>query len=256
MTIKFPHKDEVPLSSPPLIEVVCQVRFPPILQIAKRIPDEFQEGVRHRFPQFEVEQGVGIVAPGLLEGGEPLARATPKIYRFKSEDEKASLSLAMDFYALSHQQYRHWSDFAADLQLAQEIMMHVYQPNYATRIGLRYINRLTLKNTGCESKEELVDLLQPDLTALLRSDIGQNAADMVSRFSFKEEPAQLNMRLAYQESEEIAFVLDFDYFEKGKLPLIDLIERCNQYHKIIYNSFRWSLLDESLQRFAPIVEEA
>lgn len=55
MAINFPHKDEIPLSSPPLIEVVCQVRFPPILQIAKEVPSEFQEGVRHRFPQLELE---------------------------------------------------------------------------------------------------------------------------------------------------------------------------------------------------------
>ena len=256
MAINFPHKDEIPLSSPPLTEVVCQVRFPPILQIAQDLPGAFQEGIRRRFPQLEVEQGVEIVAPRLLEGGEPLARTKPRVFRFKSEDEQANVSLAVDFYALSYNQYRHWSDFAADLQLVQETMMDVYKPSYATRIGLRYINRFTLDNTGCTSKAEFLALFRPELTALLRNDVGQQAADMACRLSFQEEPAQLNVRIAFQESDEMAFVLDFDYFEKGKLPLAGLIERCNRYHEIIYDSFRWSLLDENLERFSPVNEEA
>lgn len=194
--------------------------------------------------------------PALVKGGESLARTKPKIYRFKSEDEKTSISLAVDFYALSCDLYQHWSDFAADLKLAHETVMKVYKPNYATRIGLRYINSLTPDNMGCESKTDLFGLLRPELTAILRSEVGQNAADMVCRLSFQEEPAQLNMRLAYNESEEIAFVLDFDYFEKGKLPLDGLVDRCYQYHKVIYDSFRWCLLDKSLQRFNPIIEEA
>jgi hypothetical protein len=32
--LNFPSYEEVPLASPPLKEVVCQVRFPPILRIA------------------------------------------------------------------------------------------------------------------------------------------------------------------------------------------------------------------------------
>ncbi len=254
MTINFPHENEIPLASPPLTEVVCQVRFPPILQIAKDTPSEFQEKVRHRFPQLEWQQGVEVVLPALVEGEEPFARAKPKIYRFKTEDEQANISLAVDFYALSCNLYRHWSDFATDLHLAHETMMQVYKPSYATRIGLRYINRLTLANTGCESKSDLFALLKPELTAILKSEVGQNASDMACRLSFQEEPAQLNIQLAYNESDEIAFILDFDYFEKGKLPLEGLVERCNHYHQIIYDSFRWCLKDTSLQRFDPVIE--
>lgn len=255
MSINFPTTDEIPLASPPLIEVVCQVRIPPILQIAKDVPSDFQEKVRHRFPQFEWEQGMELVLPGVSEGEGLTARPTAKVYRFKTEDDTTNITLATDFYALSCNQYRHWVDFATDLQLVHEAMMQVYKPGYATRIGLRYINRLTLDNTGCASKSELLDLLKSDLTAILRSDVGSNATDMACRLSFQEEPAQLNMSLAYTGSKETAFILDFDYFERGKLPLVGLIERCNRYHQVIYDAFRWCLKNSSLQRFSPIIEE-
>jgi uncharacterized protein (TIGR04255 family) len=73
---------------------------------------------------------------------------------------------------------------------------------------------------------------------------------------FSDDSAQLNCRIIYEEVDGLPnFVLDFDYFEKGKLPLEGLIERCDNYHKIIYNAFRWSLCDESLDRFQPIKKE-
>jgi uncharacterized protein (TIGR04255 family) len=255
MTIYFPHKEEVQLAFPPLTEVVCQVRIPPILQIAKEIPSEFQEAVIDRFPQLDFEQGVQVVLPGLVEGEEPLTRAKPKIYRFKNEDENAVISLAADFYSLSHYQYQHWSDFAADLQLAHETMLEIYKPKYATRIGLRYINRLTSDNTDFNSKEELFDLLRPELTAILRNEVGANVGTMSSTLSFYDVPAQLNLRFAFDDLNQISFVLDFDYFERGKLPLEELIDRCNNYHEVIYDSFRWCLVDETLESFRLPSEE-
>lgn len=39
----------------PLLEVICQLRFPPILSINENTPAEFQEAVRDMFPQFSVQ---------------------------------------------------------------------------------------------------------------------------------------------------------------------------------------------------------
>ena len=39
--------------SNPLIEVICQLRFPTILSISAREPADFQEGIRQHFPQYK-----------------------------------------------------------------------------------------------------------------------------------------------------------------------------------------------------------
>lgn len=257
MAINFPHQPEVPLTHPPLEEVVCQVRMPPILRISREEPIDFQEQIRRRFPQLQWEDGVQVQFPIPGDPNAPSAEFKPRLFRFISADEQTAVSLTTNFFALSSRHYTHWADFAADLQLASDAVQQVYQPAYAPRIGLRYINRLTLANTHTPDKESLFNLLRPELTALLRGPVWQDADDMACQLTFSEQTARLDFRIAYEAVENSpTFLLDFDYFEKGKLPLAGLIERCDRYHAMIYNAFRWSLLDETLERFqsAPALE--
>ena len=58
MILNFPEKQEIKLKTAPLDEVICQVKFSPILSIAKELPTDFQEAIRNRFPGFEIQQGV------------------------------------------------------------------------------------------------------------------------------------------------------------------------------------------------------
>lgn len=63
MALNFPHTPDVRLANSPLVEVVCQVRFPPILRINKEEPSDFQEAVRQRFPELAAEQGMVLQMP-------------------------------------------------------------------------------------------------------------------------------------------------------------------------------------------------
>ncbi len=257
MALNFPHNPEIRLERPPLVEVVCQVRFPVILRIAREEPSEFQELIRRRFPLLEMEQSVLVQFPGLSGEGAPVAEAQAKIYRFRTPDTHTSISLAVDFFALSTDRYTHWEDFAQDLRLAHEAVQQVYQPPYATRIGLRYVNRLTLANTGGQSVAELLDLVRPELTALLRGTAWSDPENMLCQLVLTDGQAKLTLRTGYgEEQDEPFFLLDLDYFEDGELPLTGLPERTRRYHDTICDAFRWCLPDESLSRFAPIVEEA
>lgn len=253
MPINFPQKPEVRLAHPPLAEVVCQVRFPPILRISREEPVGFQEQVRHRFPQLQWEDGVQVKLPAPGNPNIPSAEFKPRLYRFISQDEQTAVSLTTNFYAVSTYQYVHWQEFATDLQLIHDTVQQVYQPAYATRIGLRYINRLTLANTHTQSKNELFSLLRPQITALLSGPVWEDADEMGCQLSFTEQDMHFHFRIAYEQvNGSPTCLLDFDCFEKGNLPLVGLIERCDRYHTIIYNAFRWSLLTDSLERFQPV----
>jgi uncharacterized protein (TIGR04255 family) len=256
MAINFPHRSEIRLNSPPLIEVVCQVRFPAILKIAKEEPSDFQEVVRERFPQIELEQGVRVEFPGPGILDKPSTRLQPRIYHFRTINEQTAISLTADFFALSTYQYTHWGDFSEGLAFTNDAMQQIYRPAYATRIGLRYINRLNFDNTGSQTTEELLGLLRLETTAMLQGEVWQDADSLLCQLAFSQEEAILNVRLAKETGDDglPAFLLDFDYFERGKLKLDDLVDRCERYHRIIYDVFRWCLLDESLVRFNPIYQ--
>jgi len=250
--IYFPQREDVRLQRAPLSEVICQVRFPPILRIASEQPVAFQEWVRERFPQLEVEQGV-LVRMEPLGTTPPSAKPEPRIFRFKSPDGNTTVSLALNFYALSTTSYTHWRDFLEILQLVNQAAREVYNIPYAVRVGLRYINHLTFENTGTSSVRELLAILRPELTVLLRGDCWDEPRQMLNQLLLAGEgDERLTLRSGFRNGEEPIFLLDFDYYAEGNIPLEELTTLCRRYHDVIYNAFHWCIREEKLAVFAPI----
>jgi len=252
MALLFPDVPEIRLANPPLTEVVCQVRYPPILLIIKDDPGAFQQHIRHRFPGYGVEQPFKLQVPKPGSASEPTAEVAPRLFRFKSRDEQTIVSLAMDFYALSTTRYTHWADFVDDLATVHRAVVEVYQPTYATRIGLRYINRLSPSSTGLTTIGEICDLIRPELTAQLRSNAWSEPEQWLSQLALTDGEARFTLRTALdKEQDEPSFLLDFDYFEQGGLDLDATLSRVSDYHDVIYRAFRWCLPDKSLDIFGP-----
>jgi uncharacterized protein (TIGR04255 family) len=246
---------EIRLKKAPLDEVVCQVKFPPILRIAKDTPIEFQEAVRERFPELRVEHGVLVQIPGIVSSEKPAMEGMSKSFRFMTSDGKSHIALAPGFVALTTKQYTHWGNFQQDLNMAAQAVRNIYHFPYATRIGLRFVNRFTRKNTGCKNLSEILDLFRTELTCLLRTEVWTEPTEMLTQIILKDKQGRLALRSGFgKDQNEVFFVLDFDYFEEGQLPLERLKQRIERYHSRIYEAFRWCLLDDSLTRFEPSEE--
>ena len=248
----FPQQKDFRLQHAPLAEVVCQVRFPPVLRIANEQPIAFQERIRKHFPQLSIEHGLSVRWPP-LEGEPPSAKPEPRTFRFKSADGKTVASLALDFFTLSTVSYTHWKDFSELLQLVNRSAHEVYDLPYAVRIGLRYINQLTLDNTGSTSIAELWDVLRPELTELLRSDCWDVPVEMISSLLLAgEEDEQLTLRSGFRSATEPMFLLDLDYYVEGNVPLADAPVLCQRFHDVIYDAFRWCIREDKVAVFGPI----
>lgn len=252
MPLNFPVVEDVHLANAPIREVICQVRFPTILRIAQEEPAEFQERIRGNFPVLEAERRVVIETEGMKPGGR--AKFSPSVFRFRNHDRTRTVSLAPDFYALSVTDYEHWEGFAASLATIAEAANEVYAIPYATRIGLRYINALDRGLGDFADFEMVLELLQDELTVMLRTDVIispelamhriQTSADG-DRFTF-------NYGLVYEGTPpEPRFLLDFDHYAEGELDLDDLLSRCENYHRHIYSAFRWCIARDKLGVFQP-----
>ena len=253
MTLEFPRRPEIRLRNPPLQEVICQVRFPTILRIANEQPSEMQERVRRTFPHLEIEKGMLVRVSSA--SGPPSAEPAPPTYRFLSGDRATVISLTQDFYALSTTAYEHWQAFAGHLTTAHDAVLEVYEPAHAIRVGLRFVNRLTIENTQTNSEDEMLGLLRPELTALLTADGWKDAAEMRSRMSLPDGDAVLTLQTSFgRENNQPFFVIDFDYFEEGELPLNHLVDRCSRYQQVVYDAFRWCILERALDAFGIIQE--
>jgi len=148
--------------------------------------------------------------------------------------------------------YSHWSDFLSDLSMVEKTVQELFQPAYGTRIGLRFINKFTRKNTGCETVQEILNLFRSELTYLIQVDAWDEPNEMLSQIVIEDNHAKLALRIRFgKEQKEPFFLLDFDYFEEGQIGLDNLASRMERYHSCIYDAFRWCVKDESLARFQP-----
>jgi uncharacterized protein (TIGR04255 family) len=249
--LDFPIVDDIHLKNAPLREVICQVRFPTILGIAHKEPVEFQERVRTRFPILEIERAVVIEDKGEGDRGRVVVRPA---YRFYDQNKTYMATLNVDSYAVSTKNYTHWPDFSDTLAYIAKSFQAVYEVSYATRIGLRYINILGTDSTGLESFDDVLDLLRGELTVMLRTDVILSPKMVMQRIRATTDEDQLTFRygLIYEGSPvEPKFVLDFDHYIEGEIGFDDLLPRCDRYHRLIYNAFRWCIADGKLHIFQP-----
>lgn len=241
MSISFPSVAHIQLENPPLTEVICQVRFPAILQISPEDISMYQKAVREQFPRYAVEQQIGIE---LLAQN---ASSRKKIHRFRDKANETTLSFSDDFFSVNTTKYQGWKHFANNLGLASDVMLSVFDLSHTTRIGLRYVNKLTLINTGKTNFSELVSLMRPELTSLLRAEVLSNPVMLTHiRDNFDDNIFSFRFGAIKEASEEKTFLLDFDLYTEEVLDLsIDnILNQCDYYHDIIYNAFQWSFSDE------------
>lgn len=145
----FADNDRYAYVRSPLIETICQLRFPTILSIGSTEPAQFQEAIRSDFPRYVArqEQQPPKLVNGKLEQVPPITN-----YNFISSDGRWKVNLTKDFIALSTLSYTRWEDFAQRLDKILALFIQIYQPAFFERIGLRYVNAFSRNRLGLEGE--------------------------------------------------------------------------------------------------------
>lgn len=250
MPVHFPDYPDVHLRNAPLQEVICQIKFPVLFRISSENPYGFQELVRSRFPHVEIEHPI-IVGP--LGEEKAQAQLQPRIFRFRDQQQSYSVVLAPDFLALVCQKYSGWREFSEALRFVYQAFQKEYDIEVATRIGLRYINILTINNTKASGFHELLQILRPEFTIWFK--VPEIEAPNVVKHEIRasvENDGHLTMRFGIPDGETEQFALDFDRYTENKTHPDELLERCDNYHRCVYNAFRWAIADGKLAIFDPI----
>lgn len=138
----FPEVDRVVYDKNPLVEVICQLKFPRILRIDTELPAAFQEEIRPAFPNFRQSAALDLsnLPPDLarLVGLDRALGAGQQSYEFSSADGGWKITLTSQFLALVTTDYRRWEQFKERLVLPLEALKKTYAPPFFSRLGLRY----------------------------------------------------------------------------------------------------------------------
>ena len=220
-----------------LIEVICQLRYPPILTIEAKEPADFQDTVRAVFPRYvcQTEQSPGP------QGG------SVRNHTFLTEDGTYKLSMTKNFIALSTMRYTSWEDFAGMLDEPLAQFIRLYRPSYFERVGLRYLNGISRAKLDLGGRR-WNDLFQPqylgplDDDGLREEDVSRCSTEVEMKLDARSSlklhagPGIVNRAVRTANGvqtlrdPETRFIFDQDLFSAGNIKLPAVMETLETLH--------------------------
>jgi len=251
----FPDATRVIYKDNPLHQVICQLRFPPILRIDTENPTVFQERIRHTFPEFRVlyDDTQDSLPKSLSEGLPPEMRnlLSPKSnprFQFYIRDDSWVVTLAKDFLALETSKYSRWEEFRDLTELALKALSEVYEPAYFTRIGLRYRNVIDRKRLGLGDAEWRTLIEDFVLGHLARTETSGSIMEQHSKYLLKLNEDGDLVRMEYGQVTyttgdpgNLLYLLDHDFYTNEKMEKKDVINRLAAYNSLNGRLFHWCI---------------
>ncbi len=251
LTAKPPQ--EVPLKNAPLVRVIAQVMFSPIVSIEKKdFVGSFQEAIRDKYPILQPQQTHSFAFSP--QGIVPIA---PQVtWRFLNTTASWRVSLAPNFVALETTAYLSRSDFLERLQSILTAVNEAFHPD-VQRFGLRYIDRLVGQNLT-----DISSLVKPEIAGIAAADFTHQTINE-SLFIMPDGEEKITARWgliptgvtfdpdAIEPIAEASWILDLDMSlaKNREFSVEGLIKEGNYFSERLYTFFRWAIQDEFLRRF-------
>ena len=259
----FPEANRVLYRKNPLDQVVCQLRFPPILRIDAEIPAEFQEMVRRQIPNLtETSEWKLEVPPGLKDQISPeilrqiLQSSGNKNYEFSSEDGQWKINLTRTFVALTTQRYERWEEFKEKLEIPFRALIEVYSPDYFSRVGLRYVDIIRRSALNL-SDVDWDQLLQPYISGILGSpEVRELVKNFESKYEVSLSDGESIVRIiarfvAAADDGEICYMIDSDFYDSHKTPIEAAMERLDYFNVRASRLIQWCITDRLHKAMEP-----
>lgn len=236
--------------NPPIVEAVCEFRFPPDSPWDLTIPGLVYDRLKGTFPQkrsaptfgFDIRLGQGSVEQRL----EPTTRM-----QFLREDGNALVQVGPNLLAVNHlKPYPGWKAFAPMIQQAYRAYVETAPPTAIHRIGLRYINRIELPGPRVELEEYLN--FYPHLGDDLPQDYREFTVRIQTAFNALRDGLQMILTSADAGNADVnVFVLDMDYFlaKPGAISMDEAFSWVDEAHDRLEQIFEGCISDKLRQVF-------
>ena len=241
----FPGAPRVRYRRSPLVQVICQLRFPAILKIDRDPPVEFQEALRADLPGY---QRLDVSSLAIVAGGQQVAippeNADRRVeHMMLSADGQLRATLGRDFVALMSLSYPGWESFSQCLKKVVSALEAAYQPMRFERAGLRYQNVVRRSSLGLE-QSQWSHLLRPSIVGLLGEAMPKPVHTVTEAIYDLDDGVRA--RIAHglvKVDQEESYLIDSDFFFEGSAPFGDIETRLALIHEQAGGAFRWCIQD-------------
>ena len=258
----FPHTPRQSYSKNPIREVICQVRFPTILEISVKPPATFQNLVRHNYPMFEdgrpdldAIQGLPDEIAKLVEGLPPTKPTVPE-YRFSTVDQDQAIAFSQDFLAFTSVTYDKWENFSAGFQYAEAAFKETYDPAFYSRVGLRYQDVVDRAELGLE-EYTWGKLFNPEFAGFLGSDsigeaVEETRTKVLIRLSGVPGVVRIQHGFAKRTSDDhTVYSIDADFFTTDRTEIDHVGQTLDIFNRCAGDFFRWAISDTLRDALGP-----
>jgi uncharacterized protein (TIGR04255 family) len=249
----------------PLAQVICQLRFPPLLAITAHPPAEFQQRIRATYPYYKRVETTVIpqIAAALKTVGASLPTSIRHQFTVTEEagDDGSIRTVTLDagFLALTETDYTNWENFIRDFSVVRRAFEEIYEPADYIRIGLRYVNLIDREALGLAGTPWSA-LLNPYIAGLLRDEEVSSELTTTQAEHEIELPAvpgglvRLRHMLAATESGDPVYFIDTDLSTTVRAHGDQVSDCLAVFNRVAGYVFRWAAtpyLREALLAEAP-----
>lgn len=236
----------------PLVEVICQIKFPAILRIGSGDVADFQERIRKDYPLYQLQEPSFGMPNIPKEMVAVIDQVFPKMpgpsnHKFSTKDSSRYISLSQDFLALADSAYSRWETFREEAVKAERALREVYTPAFYSRLGLRYrnvISRETLKL----GEVAWSDLLSQNIIGELGDAETATAISQIRTSCVIQLPEIPGGRvtlthglLVKTEPEPERYFIDADFSIDNVEDLNETFNILDQFNRLAGKLFRWAI---------------
>jgi uncharacterized protein (TIGR04255 family) len=256
----FPESARVIYRKNPLDEVICQLKFPPILRIESELPAAFQDALSADYPLLEENPGPQLNLPPAI--AKILAvdfgsAGTNRQFQFASSDAAWRVVLNREFIALSTTKYRRWEDFRSRLARALAAIDTQYKPPaFFVRVGLRYKDVIRRSEFG-RADEQWNQLLKPHILGELSDSRAEPSILQAARqtlISLHERGAQVRLvhgLMVPPQGGEVCYSIDSDFFTQERTEVTDVFDVLKLFNRQAGRLFRWCITERLHDALGP-----
>lgn len=232
--------------NPPVVEAVCEFRFEPSSAWDLAVPGLVYERLQETYPEREQVRAVESAIQVSEEGVQQNVTTANRV-RFRSAGGEALVQVGEHLLSANHlAPYPTWEAFRPMVLEAFEVYRSVAAPTGIDRVGLRYINRISIPGDTVELEDYF--RLYPEIGDSLE-DRAFTSFLMGIQWPFDEERDLLRLQFASGEPDQpgsVVALLDLDYFlaQPGELRFEDLEAWLEQAHGRVEDVFEGCLRDD------------
>ncbi|MCD4747822.1 MAG: TIGR04255 family protein [Thermoanaerobaculales bacterium] len=181
------------LRNSPLVMVLAQVRFAPVLKMADYVPAIQEKLRRNGYPRFGSQKIREIAL-----GPQPEVRQAQR-WLFANKENNESVVLSNDFIVLETSRYTVFEDFAKHLETVLGVIGEETDLSLVHRLGLRFVDLILP-----EDDESLDEYIKPQLHGLQADDLAVD--ELLNQFESRGQTREGQLVVRLHQNNKGAFL--------------------------------------------------